>query len=99
MNTNSFRRASYRHALVAASLAAGLGGTAGAAAADALVPQARSDSLGAAGTDTAITAEVKIKLLNEASLGDSHITVTTTNGVVTLDGLASNAQAKSVAEA
>jgi hyperosmotically inducible periplasmic protein len=100
MNTPSNRNNSYRHALIAAAMAAGLGaGTAGAAAADSSAPRAHSDSMGAAVTDTAITAEVKVKLLGETGLKRSHITVTTTNGAVTLEGSASSAHAKAVAEA
>jgi hyperosmotically inducible protein len=100
MNSIASRKTSYRCVLIAAALATGLGvGTTRAVSDDPSVPQAHSDSLGAAVTDTAITAEVKVKLLDQASLGRSHITVTTTNGVVTLDGSASSAGAKAAAEA
>jgi hyperosmotically inducible protein len=100
MNSTSFRKRSYRYALIAAAVAAGMGaGEVGAAADDPSVPQARSDSFGAAVTDTAITAEVKLKLLEQTSLQGSHITVTTANGVVTLDGSADSGHAKGVAEA
>jgi hyperosmotically inducible protein len=100
MNGTSSRKPSYRDVLIAAALATGLGvGTAGAVSDDPPVPQPQSDSLGAAATDTAITAAVKVQLLTQASLDGSHITVTTTNRVVTLDGSASSARAKTVAEA
>ncbi len=100
MNSASFRKSSYRHALIAAAAAAGMGiGTAGAATNDASIPQGHSDSMSAELTDTVITAKVKGKLLDQASLKSSHIMVTTTNGVVTLVGSASSAHAKSVAEA
>jgi len=55
--------------------------------------------MGAAVTDTAITAKVKAKLMGEHSLKKSDISVTTTNGVVTLDGSASSSKAKALAEA
>ena len=100
MNSISSRKSSYRFALIAAAFAAGADvGGAGAASTDSMGPQAHSDSVGAALTDTAITAKVKVKLLDEPSLKRSHISVTTTNGVVTLDGSASSARAKSAAEA
>jgi hyperosmotically inducible protein len=100
MDSTSSRKPSYRDVLIAAAVATGLGiGTAGAVSDDPSVPQRRSDGLDAAVSDTAITAAVKIKLLNQATLDSSHITVTTTNGVVTLDGSASSARAKAVAEA
>jgi hyperosmotically inducible protein len=100
MNSSASRKASYRYLLIATALVGGLGvGMARAVADDPSVPQAHSDSLAAAVTDTVITAEVKVKLLDQASLGRSHITVTTTNGVVTLDGSASSARAKAAAEA
>ncbi len=85
---------------LAASLAAGLvSARANAAAGADAVPQAHSDGLGAAVADTAITANVKAKLMTEKSLKKSDISVTTTNGVVTLDGSASSSHAKSVAAA
>jgi len=100
MNMTSLCRNSIRTTLIAASLAAGLGiGIAYAASGDATEPQAHSDSLGAAVTDTAITTQVKAKLMGDDSLGKSRIHVTTTNGVVTLEGTASSSHAKSAAEA
>ena len=62
------------------------------------MPQPHSDGLGATITDTAITAKVKTKLMGEDGLKQSDISVTTTNGVVTLDGTASGSKAKSLAE-
>ena len=100
MNMTSFRKTSFRNVLIVAGLAAGLGiGTANAASDDASMPQPHSDNLGAAVIDTAITAKVKATLMGKDSLKKSDISVTTTNGVVTLDGSASSANAKSVAEA
>ena len=91
--------ATIRIALIVAGLAAGLGvGTAYAATGDASMPQPHSDSVGAAVSDTATTARVKAKLMGKDSLKKSDISVTTNNGVVTLDGSASNLHAKAVAE-
>jgi len=99
MKMLSFSKATFRIALITAGLAVGLGiGSAGAVFAEAAMPQAHSDSLGAAVTDTTITAKVKAKLMAEDSLKKSDINVTTTNGVVTLDGSASNSKAKALAE-
>ncbi len=82
--------------LIAASLAAGL--SAGAYAADSATPQPHSDSVGSAITDTAITAKVKSQFMGDNRLKNSDISVTTTNGVVTLTGSASGSDAKSTAE-
>lgn len=97
MSMTSLCRTSLRNLMFAAGLAAGLG-TGMAYAADATEPKAHSDSLGAAVTDTAITAKVKAALMGKDSLKKSSIKVTTTNGVVTLDGTASSSNAKSAAE-
>jgi hyperosmotically inducible protein len=96
MDTKSFRKT-----LIAASLITGFGVSAAAFAEPAAspAPQAHSDSVGAAISDTAITAKVKAKLMGEDSLKKSDVDVTTTNGVVTLKGWVSNADGKSVAEA
>ncbi|KAF0191275.1 MAG: hypothetical protein FD165_2045 [Gammaproteobacteria bacterium] len=102
MNMTLFRKTPFRTTLIAAGLAAGFGiGTAGAAppSGDATAPKAHSDGLGATITDTAITAKIKSTLMGEDSLKKSNINVTTTNGIVTLDGSASSADAKSGAEA
>ena len=82
-----------------AGLVMGLGmGTANIAYADSSMPQAKNDGVGAAISDTAITAKVKAKLMKEDGLGKSDISVTTTNGVVTLEGSATSSKAKSMAE-
>lgn len=100
MSMALFCKPSFRTALIVAGLAAGLGiGTAHAATGDESNPQPHSDSAGAVVTDTVITAKVKAKLMGEESLKKSDISVTTTNGVVTLAGSASSSNAKSVAEA
>jgi hyperosmotically inducible protein len=72
-------------------------GIAGVYAADS-TPTAHSDSVGAAISDTDITAKVKLKLAGEKGLKKSDISVTTTNAVVTLTGKASSSDAKEEAE-
>lgn len=66
--------------------------------ADDSTPTAHSDSVGAAISDTDITAKVKLRLADEKGLKSSHISVTTTNAVVTLTGKASSSDAKDEAE-
>jgi hyperosmotically inducible periplasmic protein len=79
-------------------LAAGFAiGMAHAASPDTTEPKAHSDSVGAAVSDTAITAKVKSKMLGDKNIGKSDINVTTTNGVVTLAGSAVSMDAKSAA--
>jgi hyperosmotically inducible periplasmic protein len=95
MNTVSILKTAIRNTLLAAGLVAGLNIT--AVAADAPAPVAHSDGLVAALDDTAITAKVKSKLMGEPGLKDSDISVTTTNGVVTLSGRATSSDAKSLA--
>ncbi len=58
---------------------------------------AAKDKANEAADDTAITADVKLKISNTASLKDSKIEVSTTGGVVTLTGEVKNAQTKGVA--
>ncbi|MHB1053048.1 MAG: BON domain-containing protein [Thiobacillus sp.] len=99
MNMTSICTSSFRNALITAGLATVLGIGTAAAANDAAVPQAHSDGMGAAITDTVITAKVKAKLMGEQGLKQSDISVTTTNGVVTLEGSASSSKAKALAEA
>jgi len=99
MKTFENSKSLFRSTLVAAALAAGLGatGTVLAASGDAAEAQPQSDSVGAAISDTAITAEVKAKYLGEERLKSSQISVTTTNGVVTLTGTVGSSEAKAVA--
>ncbi|SEP70943.1 hyperosmotically inducible protein [Solimonas aquatica] len=96
MHTSPSGNFLWRRTLIAASLALGL--NAAAQAGDTAPPEPHSDSVGAAITDTAITANVKAKLLGVEGLKHSNISVTTTNGVVTLSGTASSAKAKATAE-
>lgn len=82
---------------LSAALVALLGLTT-ASADDTAAPQPHSDGLGAAITDTVTTTKVKGKLMGEDSLDKSDIGVTTTNGVVTLDGSAGGSDEKALAE-
>lgn len=96
MDTIRISTNAFRSAMVV--LATGLGiGLAGAASPDPSVPKAHSDGLGAAVSDTAITAKVKTAMMRKDSLKNSDIHVTTTNGVVTLEGSATTSNAKAVA--
>ncbi len=103
MNIVPMIRDSIRNTIITAMMSAGVVGglvaglnMAAAVAADA--PQPHSDGLVATLDDTAITAKVKSKLMGERTLKNSDIKVSTTNGVVTLTGMASNSNAKSLAE-
>lgn len=91
-----FRKTIFCRTLIAASLAIGLNAVVYADAADA--PQPHSDGIGAAASDTVITAKVKSQFIDDGRLKKSDISVTTTNGVVTLTGFATSAGAKSAAE-
>jgi hyperosmotically inducible periplasmic protein len=90
----------YRNTLIAAAVATtfGLGATACSETADYSSKQARSNSATAALSDTAITTNVKAKLASDSSIRSSDISVTTANGVVTMEGYVSDAAAKSSAE-
>jgi hyperosmotically inducible protein len=57
-----------------------------------------SATVGAALSDTAITAKVKAKLATDSRLKGSDVSVTTNNAVVTLTGSAANSTAKEAAE-
>jgi hyperosmotically inducible protein len=95
MNNRNF----FRTTLIAASLSAWLGGAVAiSAAAYADDAQPHSDSIGTAITDTAVTAKVKAGLLGDSRLKNASISVTTTNGVVTLTGSAPTADAASAAK-
>lgn len=89
----------FRTTLMAAGLSAclcGAAATSAAAYADDATPH--SDSIGAAITDTAVTAKVKAKLLDDTRLKNSKISVTTTNGAVTLTGSAPSSDAAAAAK-
>jgi hyperosmotically inducible periplasmic protein len=98
MDTPS-RSAHIRRALTTIGVATGLGLclVANAATSD-TGPTAHSDSVGAAISDTAITAKVKSSFLGDDRLKGSHIKVITTNGVVTLTGSATGSDSKAAAE-
>jgi hyperosmotically inducible protein len=91
---------STRNLLIGGGLVIALGGVvAMAMAAEATpAPVAHSDSMGAAISDTDITAKVKYKLSGVKSLKGSDVDVTTTNGVVTLTGTATGSKAEYAAE-
>jgi len=99
MRTFENRRSLFRSTLIAAALATGMGasgtslGDPGASA----EPPPHSDSVGAVISDTAITEEVKARYRGDERLKTSQISVTTTNGVVTLTGMVGNAESKSAA--
>lgn len=89
----------FRISLLSASITLTLGvAMSGIVFADELTPEAHSKSLGAAIDDTVITAKVKANLMHTNGLRHSDIDVTTTNGVVTLEGSATSKEAKSLAE-
>jgi len=98
MKTRSSYETPLRYTLIAAAVAFGLGITPAAIADDASAPQAHSDSMGAAIADGDITTKVKLKMVGMNSLKGSDIDVTTTNGVVTLDGTATGPKSKAAAE-
>jgi hyperosmotically inducible periplasmic protein len=95
MAAKNFQNTVWRKALLVTGFAAGFAVAAGAQAQS---TQPHSDGVGAAITDTAITAKVKTQLTGD-QLKNSNISVTTTNGVVTLTGSAASSDAKSYAEA
>lgn len=97
MNTHC--KSAVRNVLLVAGLSAGLCvmPAYAATATDVDPPKAESDGVGAAIADTAITAKIKTQLLGEESLKDTTIHVTTTNGVVTLEGAVANANDKALA--
>ena len=103
MNISAILKSSIRNTLITVGMIAGVGagaviGLNVAAAVAANAPTAHSDGLVATLDDTAITAKVKSKLMGERTLNNSDISVTTTNGVVTLTGMATNSNAKALAE-
>lgn len=90
----------YRNTLITAAVAAalGVGATACSKTPDYSSQDARSGSATEALSDTAITTQVKAKLATDSDIRSSDISVTTANGVVTLEGSVGDAAAKSSAE-
>jgi hyperosmotically inducible protein len=95
MFTSSRTARVVRHTLVSLGVAAALGLSLGASAQDAT---AHSNGVGAAVSDTGITAKVKSSFVGDDRLKGSHIKVVTTNGVVTLSGTAPTSDSKGAAE-
>jgi hyperosmotically inducible protein len=87
-----------RRGLVSLGVATALSVCMAASAAAAGDPTPHSDSVGAAVSDTAITAKVKSSFMGDDRLKGAHIKVVTTNGVVTLTGTAASSNSKSAAE-
>lgn len=87
----------FHRLVIIGSMIASLGLACSGAMAEDAMPKATSDGVVAAVADTAITAKVKTTLMSVDSLNKSDISVTTTNGVVTLEGTASSADAKVMA--
>jgi hyperosmotically inducible periplasmic protein len=87
-----------RRGLVSLGVATALSVCMAAGAAAAGDPTPHSDSVGAAVSDSAITAKVKSSFLGDDRLKGSHIKVVTTNGVVTLTGTAASSESKSAAD-
>ncbi len=99
MKKHTFYKTALRNTLIIVGLTAGFGAAqVHASSNEDAEPKAHSDGVGAAIADTAITAKVKSKLAGENGLKKSDISVTTTNGVVTLEGSASSGDAKTLAE-
>ncbi len=98
MNMTSYRSRPFRSALIVTALAFAFGAAHGATD-DAAAPPVRIENPDAAAADAAITARVEAKITSEPALGNSRISVTTANGVVTLGGSASSSAAKSAAQA
>jgi hyperosmotically inducible periplasmic protein len=61
-------------------------------------PTPHSDGVGAAVSDSAITAKVKSSFVGDDRLKGSHIKVVTTNGVVTLTGTALTSDSRTAAD-
>lgn len=97
MATQTFRYTNIRKTLTAVAIAVSIGFTVSACNNSPTSPKG-SDSMSVALNDTAVTAKVKSGFVGDPALKNSDISVTTTNGVVTLTGSASDSHAKSVAE-
>lgn len=82
--------------IAAATLAVLLGATGTVSAAD--DGKAHSNSMSSAVSDTAITAKVKARYMDDARLKGSDISVSTADGNVTLTGTAPSSKASKAAE-
>lgn len=91
MNTDS------KNQLLAATVCLLVGGSAACPAAAAAATQ-QSAGIGAAISDTAVTAKVKARLATDERIKGSDIDVTTNNGVVTLTGTAASSTARHAAQ-
>jgi hyperosmotically inducible protein len=97
MKNSELAEHSFRKAFLAGAIAVGIGAGTALAASGEAAPQAKSDGVVAAISDTGITASVKNQLALEPGLKKSDISVTTTNKVVTLEGAVGDAKAKALA--
>lgn len=86
-----------KYLIPAASLAILLG-TGSFALAATTEEKPKSATVSAAISDTATTAKVKAKFMEDTRLKDTDISVSTANGIVTLTGTAQTSQAKNAAE-
>lgn len=98
MRIANIKTTTTRSLLLAAGLAVCVIGSVPAVMAADSTPTAHSDGVGAAISDTDITAKVKYTFAGKKGLKGSDISVTTTNGVVTLTGTAVSSNAKDEAE-
>ena len=96
MNTST-RSVMLRHAVASLCVVTGLSFALMSSALASDVPTAHSDNAGAAISDSAITAKVRSKLMDDSQVKSSHVKVVTTNGVVTLTGSAMSSGSKSAA--
>lgn len=89
-----------RNVFLAASLfiTLGVGISACSKSDDSAQSQSGSNSVASAISDSAMTAQVKAKLMTVKNLKDSDISVTTNNAVVTLEGTVIDSDAKAAAE-
>lgn len=93
-----FKKSSLHQTLAITCLILGLGASTANAANDVTTTsESHSDGVVKTVTDSAITTLVKASLINDSAFGKSNISVTTINGVVTLKGTTSSADAKALA--
>jgi hyperosmotically inducible protein len=87
-----------KYLIPAASLAVLMATGSFAMAAGSTEEKPKSASVSAAISDTATTAKVKTKFMEDTRLKDTDISVSTANGIVTLTGTAQTSEAKNAAE-